>query len=332
MADMAAVASMGGLVTTRNTARSRGLQSALYRSPSLYRSPMPNRRADLHIHYQGQCPHGPASGPSYPHDFRSSQYPVHPRYSTAACGCTQCYWREFLTDNIKQYETTYYQLRDTYLWNLRELVRRHSASPMKPCAEKDAELEKLYQYYVGRVREVYDNHSRHHWLLFHDVCLNWEVPEKVTLREEDVGPVSQATTPCSRSRAGSGSSRAPLSLSRGPTPLSRRGSNSRRDVGKDRVDKGKEKEVISSVEMGVQAPVGDGSDGKDKGKEVEASAPPNSNSIGKTQFKTKKSSPMHRFIHLLSMRPREKSVDKAEPVQADTMDENEHEADQKSMA
>ncbi|KAI0555493.1 hypothetical protein F4679DRAFT_578880 [Xylaria curta] len=112
----------------------------------------------VHIHYQGHCPHGPLSyhnnyfAPShsgndlysYPPTHHSSPpYSYDGEYPSPPCGCSQCYWRDFLTTDIEKYKTACQQLRETYIWNLRELMRRHQASPKKPRDEKDAELEKL---------------------------------------------------------------------------------------------------------------------------------------------------------------------------------------------
>ncbi|KAI8954077.1 hypothetical protein F4801DRAFT_575793 [Xylaria longipes] len=113
----------------------------------------------VHIHYQGHCPHGPLSYPHnyfgashsendtylYPQTHHTSPYPYDAGYTSSPCGCSQCYWRDFLTNDIEKYKTACQQLRETYIWNLRELVRRHrAAAPQKPREEKEIELEKLY--------------------------------------------------------------------------------------------------------------------------------------------------------------------------------------------
>ncbi|KAJ8119776.1 hypothetical protein ONZ43_g3349 [Nemania bipapillata] len=129
------------------------------RAPAPSRMPT-NRGGGIHIHYQGRCPHDAVYSPSYPdnylalraenggyfspRDARTSRYNYHSEYHNSPCGCSQCYWKDFLTNDIEKYKTTRKQLRETYVWNLRELVRRHRASPTKSRAEKDSELEKLY--------------------------------------------------------------------------------------------------------------------------------------------------------------------------------------------
>ncbi|KAI1756943.1 hypothetical protein F4782DRAFT_480471 [Xylaria castorea] len=132
--------------------------------PSPPRRPSSSHRGHggvgVHIHYQGHCPHGPLSYPNnnnyfapshsesdvypYPQTHDTSSYPYDAGYPSSPCGCSQCYWRDFLTTDIEKYKTACQQLRETYIWNLRELVRRHRASPKKPREEKNGELEKLY--------------------------------------------------------------------------------------------------------------------------------------------------------------------------------------------
>ncbi|KAF2969494.1 hypothetical protein GQX73_g4057 [Xylaria multiplex] len=104
-------------------------------------------------------------------------------------------------------------------------------------------------YYVGRVREVYDNHCEHHRLLFRDVCLLWEIPEKVTLSEEGVEPESRIPTP--HSVHSSGSLSTPASL---PGDLSRE-SGSQRTVLAEKANKGKEKGMITGVDVDAGTPV-----------------------------------------------------------------------------
>jgi hypothetical protein len=157
-------------------------------------------------------------------------------------------------------------------------VRRHGVSSpkTKTRSEKDAELEKLYRYYVGRVHEVYDNHCRHHRLLFRgDICLRWETPEKVTLLEEDdLGPgltpsSSRAITPLSQRN--SGSWRALLASSRAPTPHSTKASESRRDVDSTEINEGKRKDVDPGLDADVGSHVGGVDGDKAKDKDVDTS-------------------------------------------------------------
>ncbi|KAI0393827.1 hypothetical protein F5Y17DRAFT_430404 [Xylariaceae sp. FL0594] len=221
----------------------------------------------VHLHYQGRCPHASHSshsdddthldhnrrhGPSYFHvgqPFSEAPYAAAAPtsgYPFSSCGCADCYWRDFLTDDVEKYNITRRLLRDTYLWNLEELVRRHRALPTKQRDAKDNELDKLYWYYVARVREVYENHCRHHRLLFHDTHLAWETPEKAVIREEDVEPAAPTTSRTqSRSRHSSGSSRPLLLMSRSgtqpPTPLSLNENERCLDLAATQVDGGNTK-------------------------------------------------------------------------------------------
>ncbi|KAI0972669.1 hypothetical protein F4678DRAFT_478543 [Xylaria arbuscula] len=281
------------------------------------RAPAPSRLpgdrgggVGIHIHYQGRCPHDVAHSPSYPgdgfasiidgdscpQDHRSSRYAPYGASSSSPCGCPRCYWRDFLASDIEKYKVTRHQLRETYLWNLHEL------------------------YYVGRVREVYDNHCEHHRLLFRDVCLIWELPEKITLDEgeEDATTThtSRALTP--HSRHSSGSLRTTIPISRGPTPLSRE-SGSRLSVAvADKVNKGKEKEVINTGMGGdssIPATVSVGDDKKGKG--VEMKSPPITGpgeAVVKPQPKPNRTSVQQRFRQLWSTKMRDKSSDKTELV------------------
>ncbi|KAI0457794.1 hypothetical protein F5B21DRAFT_501178 [Xylaria acuta] len=292
----------------------------------------------VHIHYQGHCLHGPLSYPDdyfaashsesdaypYPLTHRASPDPYDAGYHSSPCGCSQCYWRDFvsslrsilcfvkfrtssssvdLTSDIEKYKVACQQLRETYIWNLREL------------------------YYVGRVREIYDNHCRHHRLLFHDVCLTWELPEKVTLREESIRkPLS---------RHSSGSLKSPISpSSRYPTPLPRRDSESRESVEARAVSKGKEKEVIPGLDVDVDALVGsagNGNDGKGKGKgkanEVVIISP-TTTPVAKAQTKPYKLPMQQRLRQLWPTKVRGKSSDKAELAQLVRKDGDTHERDE----
>ncbi|KAI1304570.1 hypothetical protein F5Y03DRAFT_406895 [Xylaria venustula] len=310
------------------------------------RAPAPSRMpgdrgggVGIHIHYQGRCPHDAAHGPSYPgdgfasiidgdscpQDYRSSQYAPDQGSSSSPCGCPRCYWRDFLASDIEKYKVTRHKLRETYLWNLHELVRRHHAAPNKPQTEKDSELEKLYWYYVGRVREVYDNHCEHHRLLFRDVCLIWELPEKITL---DEGEEDGATTHTSRaltphSRHSSGSLRTTIPISRDPTPLSRQSGSRPGVAATEKVNKGKGKEAIN-VGMGGDSSISatvsvcDDKIGNDKnGKGVEMKIPRiagPSEAVGKSQPKPNRTSVQQRFRQLWSTKIRDKSSDKTEQV------------------
>lgn len=311
----------------------------------------PNRDRDvgLHIHYQGHCPHGAAHGPPYTDDdlprhssgsypsFRDTLAPERPLsagysagYPSPPCGCSNCYWRDFLSHDVDKYETTRSQLRETYLWNLRELVRRHRSAPAKSREEKDGELEKLYWYYVGRVREIYENHCRHHRLLFRDDFLAWETPGKATLAEQSVASLSAslsrpALTPYSRQSSGGGGGGGggsgglamrirSSSSSTVPTPLSRTDSTSQPNPEPRQASKGKEKEVIiPGTDLdGVSTPVGvvDGNDKGEGSKDAEESRTSTSGSdetITKSQPTPGKVSMQQRFRHLWPNKARARS-------------------------
>jgi hypothetical protein len=69
----------------------------------------------VHIHYHGRCPHHydlrrspspPDDGLfspyserdyTYPQDYCPSRYPSYKGYPGSDCGCTQCYWRDFVS-------------------------------------------------------------------------------------------------------------------------------------------------------------------------------------------------------------------------------------------
>ncbi|KAI0863680.1 hypothetical protein F4860DRAFT_511577 [Xylaria cubensis] len=272
----------------------------------------------VHIHYQGHCPHGPPSSyhnnnyfvPShnggndpyfYPPTHDSSPYSYDAEYPGSPCGCSQYYWRDFLTTDIEKYKTACQQLRETYIWNLREL------------------------YYVGRVREVYDNHCRHHRLLFHDVCLAWETPEKVTLREESIGTTL--------SRHSSGSLRSPISPS--STPFLRGDS----DSAETRVaNKGKGKEVIRGPNVEIITPASSADDDKDeRGKDKsnikeETEISPTTTPVIEPQIKPNKFPMQRRLRQLWPTRVRGRSSDKAELAQLVRKDSDKHEGDEQESA
>ncbi|KAI0417606.1 hypothetical protein F5X98DRAFT_387122 [Xylaria grammica] len=304
----------GAASATASAARDRRIADTYYRSPrsnfnaasymNYLRAPVPSRvpsshGVGIHIHYQGQCPHHMTHGSSYaggnltldgdsygrPQDHRASPYAHHEGSSTSPCGCPRCYWRDFLTTDIEKYKTTCQQLRETYVWNLREL------------------------YYVGRVREVYDNHCEHHRLLFRDVCLMWELPEKVTLREEEIDSTSRVPTP--HSVYSSGELKTPVSSSRVPTPLSR-DSGSRRSVATAWVNKGKEKEIVGAdVDVGTPVEsICDDSEGKETVIETSPITTPNK-TTAKPQLKNNKISMQRRLRQLWPTKTNEKSPDKA---------------------
>lgn len=199
---------------------------------------------------------------------------------------------------------------------------------------------------MGRVREVYDNHSEHHQLLFRDICLIWELPEKITLPEEKAAPqeeeqgetsyASQTLTP--QSRHGSGSVRrrnsdsmikTPGSVSRVPTPLSRN-NESRMSLASEPTGKGKGKEVVNTgLDGDENAPESISDDNIDYEAErlgspvavpapspvpAPMSEPESSKPIERPQVKSSRTSFHQRFRQLWSAKNRGSSSDRAELV------------------
>jgi len=176
----------------------------------------------------------------------------------------------------------------------------------------------LYWYYVARVREVYDNHCRHHRLLFYDATLVWETPEKVTIREEDVEP----TTSRSRSRHSSGSSRALLLLSRNQTqpqtPLSRNENERCLELAATQVDGGNAKgKDVNRDENAVIPCSGRDNGGGERGRaneEADILPLPLPNNHKKARSKPNRRYSMKRLRHQLwPTKTREKTVDKPGP-------------------
>ncbi|KAI3331309.1 hypothetical protein F4824DRAFT_491556 [Ustulina deusta] len=291
--DVGTLAAVAG--ATAGAATARRSQAPYYRSPrstvstfdaasymNHLRAPVPSRipashgaGVGIHIHYQGQCPHDVAHGSSYPGDILNSH--------SEGYGYPQDHHNP--------------------------LYPYYEGSPSSPCGCPRCYWRDFY--YVGRVREVYDNHCEHHRLLFRDICLMWELPEKITLPEEEDAPhMSRALTPHSRHSSPS-PRRTPIPLSRGPTPLSRE-SGDRLGVAAVKVSKGKEKEVINTgLDGGADTP--DGSiDEDNKGKKVEMKTPPTttpSEIIAKPQPKPSKTSMQQRFRQFWSTRTREKALE-----------------------
>ncbi|KAI2472419.1 hypothetical protein F4781DRAFT_445368 [Annulohypoxylon bovei var. microspora] len=96
----------------------------------------------------------------------------------AECPGSQCHYRAFLTDSIQRYNESRRALRQTYVWNLRELSHIHESQPLKPARDKAVEAERLYSYYVSRVRAVFEEHRRDHQRLFGQDYLCWAAPER----------------------------------------------------------------------------------------------------------------------------------------------------------
>ncbi|KAI1431575.1 hypothetical protein GGR50DRAFT_58172 [Xylaria sp. CBS 124048] len=342
-----------GLRPDTNSVDSASYMNSLRSAAPLISSPgggLSNQGVGVNIHYQS-CPyhdphHADASflynyGHALDDDF--SQDPYNAECTGAICGCSQCYWRDFLTDDIEKYKKTCEHLRGTYSWNLQQLVRRHYASPNKSRGTKDAELDKLYWYYVGRVREVYDNHCQHHRLLFQDVFLSWRMPEKIELLEKDVEPESREPSPPSRHSSlvlspvprrltpqSRHSSTGLVPPSQGTTPLPRNASGGRWSLDAIRTDSGKGKEPIPrmnsrATDMENSSANDDGL--REKSKEVETTA---SSSTGMVvhEPKQKRLSLQQRLKQLWPAKLREKSSDKADPAQGDEKEDNKHGGDE----
>ncbi|KAI1383556.1 uncharacterized protein F4822DRAFT_440572 [Hypoxylon trugodes] len=94
------------------------------------------------------------------------------------CPGSQCHYRAFLTDSIQRYNQSRRDLRQTYVWNLHELARLHASQPQKLTKDKDAEADRLYAYYVSRVRDVFEEHRQDHRRLFGQDYLCWAQPER----------------------------------------------------------------------------------------------------------------------------------------------------------
>ncbi|KAI8957897.1 hypothetical protein F5Y11DRAFT_352101 [Daldinia sp. FL1419] len=106
-------------------------------------------------------------------------YPgLHEHVHHAECPASQCHYRAFLMDSIQRYNETRRALRETYLWNLRELAYVHASQPRKPAIDKTAEADRLYAYYVSRVRDVFEEHRCDHRRLFGQDYLCWAQPER----------------------------------------------------------------------------------------------------------------------------------------------------------
>ncbi|KAI0831535.1 hypothetical protein F5Y06DRAFT_201956 [Hypoxylon sp. FL0890] len=118
---------------------------------------------------------------SYGYYGQQLYYPatIHEHYEHHfECPGSQCHYRAFLMDSIQRYNESRRNLRQTYVWNLRELSRIHKAQPQKPNPEKEAEIDRLYTYYVSRVRDVFEEHRRDHRRLFGQDYLCWAPPER----------------------------------------------------------------------------------------------------------------------------------------------------------
>lgn len=77
----------------------------------------------------------------------------------------------------------------------------HAAQQRKPKREKDAETDRLYTYYVSRVRDVFEEHRRDHRRLFGQDYLCWAQPE----REEPTSRVARRSRAMSRIEGTDGS-------------------------------------------------------------------------------------------------------------------------------
>ncbi|KAI1456560.1 hypothetical protein F4805DRAFT_475689 [Annulohypoxylon moriforme] len=145
------------------------------------RPPFSNSRSRHTYGYHGQPP------PS-----------LHEHIHHVECPGSQCHYRAFLTDSIQRYNESRRSLRQTYLWNLRELSHIHASQPQKSAHDKAVETERLYTYYVSRVRSVFEDHRRDHRRLFGQDYLCWAAPE----REDPAGLRSRMGSPGTGAGAG----------------------------------------------------------------------------------------------------------------------------------
>ncbi|KAI1177462.1 hypothetical protein F4777DRAFT_577023 [Nemania sp. FL0916] len=357
---VAASASAARYRRIRATSRMPGSDSSAFdaasymnhlRAPGPMSRGAPNRGVGIHFHYGALdnrfvSPGNKRDGYWNSQYHRTSPNPYYVGSPASSCGCSQCYWRDFLTNDIAKYKAEREQLRETYVWNLEELVRRHRTSPTKSRAVKDGELEKLYSYYVGRVREIYDNHSQHHRLLFHDVCMLWEMPERVTLSEEGAPPLSRARTPLSRHSSGGMKTPVPSSSTALPpvSPLSPLPAMENEEVwgrSTTRSRKGKEREVIPGVDGEFGTPTGsidDRNKGKERSPEETISSPVTTPRETITQFppltpsRSNKVSMHQRIRQFWPPKIRGRSSDKSEPTQETRKGDETHERDEQGSA
>lgn len=222
-------------------------------------------------------------------------------------------------------------------------MRRHRGSPTKSREDKDGELEKLYWYYVGRVREIYDNHCRHHRLLFRDACLAWEMPDKAILSEDAVTPAPSRDPTLHSRRSRSGGLGTPISLPSTPAPAL---SADPLAVDAGQVDKGKGKEVLPSAEREVRVPVKsvdeedmeamDAMDAKAEDKDEEEMTAPLMATASDTtpilQLKHAKVSMQQRLRQFWPNKVRPRSSDKTDLVQESGTDGTEYEGDEQGSA
>ncbi|KAI2635406.1 hypothetical protein GGS21DRAFT_80736 [Xylaria nigripes] len=321
---------------------------------------LPKKGASIHVHYQASCPHGDDCDCASSADnlvlrgdssvrppnrnwtpqihLQNQNTPVgtHPACDPSQCGCARCYYKAFLSDDIQRYTRTCEKLDETYAWNTRELLRRHQASPNKTRREKDRDFEKLYWYYVGRLREVYENHCEHHLLLFQDRILLWLMPEMIILRDEDVASPSEIQTPLSRH-----SSDNVLPSSNNQSPPAIRESESQCSLDTTRRSKGKEKEAIDASDANMQIASVKEAKGKEKellnssdtnirtssvyedkyyGKKESNTIPSPTKSMRPSEPKPKKLTMQQRLRSLWTSRVKSRSSDKAELVQVDGED------------
>ncbi|RWA14655.1 hypothetical protein EKO27_g476 [Xylaria grammica] len=271
----------GAASATASAARDRRIADTYYRSPrsnfnaasymNYLRAPVPSRvpsshGVGIHIHYQGQCPHRMthamvARKTIAPHHTPiTKDLPLRP-----------------LTSDIEKYKTTCQQLRETYVWNLRELVRRHQASPAKRARRKTASSKG----YTSTTSAGFERYTT---------------------------TTASTTDSCFVT---SGELKTPVSSSRVPSPLSR-DSGSRRSVATAWVNKGKEKEIVGAdVDVGTPVEsICDDSEGKETVMETSPITTPNK-TTAKPQLKNNKISMQRRLRQLWPTKTNEKSPDKA---------------------
>ncbi|KAI5923210.1 hypothetical protein F4810DRAFT_211183 [Camillea tinctor] len=191
-ATTAASAALAGAASEQQYAYNQ--MRATINNNQLLREPHAHARSNRRAQYNG-----------YSHSYG---YPVyhHTTYHIHHAGCPRCYYRDFLTGSIETYKASRDKLRETYIWNLRELSRAYSSQqqPRRPpqqgrlqfslpalrvhhhlspqenrLNQEETDAEKLYRYYVWRVREVYDKHCEQHQRLFGKTYLHWVEPERL---------------------------------------------------------------------------------------------------------------------------------------------------------
>ncbi|KAI0003173.1 hypothetical protein F4779DRAFT_634780 [Xylariaceae sp. FL0662B] len=119
---------------------------------------------------------------------------VHQHAEYPHAECPHCYYRSLITDSLTTYHTTRRQLRATYIWNLQQLRALHASQPHKPPRAKADEVDRLYAYYVARVRDAFEDRQRHITPGVDADALYWEPPEREVDPREEVAAVAMMET------------------------------------------------------------------------------------------------------------------------------------------